>query len=165
MRATFVRIARALRALFTDHGPPKPPPDPRALANPWLGGILDQLGDRYRLGDDTPVGIQILRRTGKARFNPMRVWVRPDGQRVTCEYEAHVSEGQPAEAGKELLDRAVGGRLQELGLAPLDERVEAWHGHLVTRRYQGPCNGVPAATAAIRFVCEYSETVLDTASQ
>jgi hypothetical protein len=162
--AIFVRIGRSLRALFRDKGPQKPPPDPRALANPWLGKLLDQLGERYRLGADTPQGIQILRRTGKARFNPMRAWLRTASCIVSCEYEAHVPEGEDAEAGRRLLDRSITSKLKELGLSQTSEKVEAWHGHLVTRGYEGPLADIGAAVAAVRYICELSEQVMDTAT-
>ena len=165
MKRILIRIGRALRGLFVDKGPPKPPPDPRALANPWLGTILDRLGDRYRLGPDTPDGIQVLRRTGKARFNPMRAWLRTEGALVACDYEAHVGEGQSVDLGRELLDRQVKERLKALGLVQTSEKVEAWHGHVVTRRYQGACADAGAAVAAIRHICEYSEQVIDAATQ
>src|SRR5438270_832046 len=38
------------------------PADPREQ-DAWVAGLLAELGDRYRLGDDKPEGAQVLRRT------------------------------------------------------------------------------------------------------
>src|SRR5262249_24848661 len=62
------------------------PPDPRVDGDPWLASMLDDLGERYRLGGDLSDGIQVLRRTGKARFNPMRVFLRTPDRTVTGDY-------------------------------------------------------------------------------
>ena len=35
------------------------------------------LGERYQLGPDAADGTQVLRRTGRTRFNPMPVWLLP----------------------------------------------------------------------------------------
>ena len=106
-----------------------------------------------------------MRRTGKARFNPMRVWLRSEGCVVACDYEVHVGEGKPVDAGRQLLDGAVTGRLKDAGLAQTTEKVEAWHGHMVTRRYEGQCAAASSAASAVRLVCEYTEQVMDTATQ
>ena len=95
----------------------------------------------------------------------MRAWLRAADQAVVCEYEVHVSEMEPVEVGRALLDRAVNKRLEPLGLNQVSEKVEVWHGHLLTRRYEGQCPEVGEVVAALRFICEYSEAVIDTASQ
>ena len=71
-------IRRLLRALFRPRPPraPRRPPDPRLEQDPWLGRLFAQLGERYQLGPDGPDGARVLRRTGRARFNPMPVWLR-----------------------------------------------------------------------------------------
>lgn len=162
--AVLNRLRRWLRGLLSGE-PPKPPPDPRALASPWLAAMLDKVGDRYRLGPDTPNGIQLLRRTGKARFNPMRTYLRPDGHVVVCDYEVHVHGGKSIDDGRAMLDRDVGPRLAPLGLRAGADRVETWAGEFLTRRYEGACPDVETAAAAVRFACELSETVMDTAAE
>ena len=78
-------------------GAPRPPavqrpPDARVDASPWLKQLLDELGARYRLGEDKPEGSQIVRRTGKERFNPMRVYVRASDAHVAGDYDVRVRD-------------------------------------------------------------------------
>src|SRR4051812_49589076 len=82
-------LRRMLRALFRPRPPPAParPADPRLEADPWLGKTFAMLGERYQLGADAPDGARILRRTGRARFNPMPVWIRAADHLVRGEYE------------------------------------------------------------------------------
>src|SRR5438067_1385863 len=82
-------LRRILRALFRPRPPPPPPrpPDPRLEADPWLGRLFALLPDRYQLGPDAADGAQVLRRTGRARFNPMPVWVRAAERLVRGDYE------------------------------------------------------------------------------
>src|SRR2546425_12719947 len=82
-------LLRVLRALFRPRPPPPPPrpADPRLETDPWLGGMFAMLGERYQLGQDAAGGTQVLRRTGRARFNPMRVWLLPVQRLVRGEYE------------------------------------------------------------------------------
>jgi hypothetical protein len=152
-----LRLAKFFRGLFAP-ARPRPPADPRLAADPWLGGIFARLGDRYQLGPD---GARVLRRTGRARFNPMPVWLTTADHGVRADYEVRGD----AAAGKALLDQRVGGRMQALGLAPLEESVEEWAGTVLTRRYQGRCDSAEQAAAAVRFACEESETQVNLAAE
>jgi len=127
--------------------------------------MLDQLGARYRLGEDKPEGSQIIRRTGKERFNPMRAYVRASDSHVAGDYDVRVRGGKPLEIGRELLDRKVTGPLAALGLRPTTERVEEWGGHVITRRYEGTCEDPHTAAQAIRFICEQSDQVIDSEAE
>src|SRR5438105_14554885 len=148
-------LRRILRLLFRPRPPPPPPrpPDPRLEADPWLGRMFALLPDRYQLGLDAEQGTQVLRRTGKARFNPMRVWVRSAERIVRGEYEVR---GDPA-AAKALLDARVSPPLGALGLSAGTESVADWGGSVLTRLYEGRCDSAEQAAAAIRFFCEESE--------
>jgi len=152
-------LARLIRSLFS-RAPRKPrlPDDPRLAADPWLGGTFARLGERYRLGPD---GNQVLRRTGRARFNPMPVWVVPAQHVVRADYEVRGD----AAAARALLDERVGSRLTALGLSPNGEAVEEWAGSVLTRHYEGRCDSPEQAAAAVRFVCEDSETQLNLAAE
>ena len=103
----------------------------------------------------------MLRRTGRARFNPMRVWVRPQERVVRGDYEVRGD----AVAGKALLDARVSQRLAALGIAPASESVEDWGGTVLTRRYEGRCETSEQAAAAIRFFCEESEQQVNLAAE
>src|SRR5215831_3277798 len=81
------------------------PPDPRVDADPWLAQMLDELGGRYRLGHDGPDGIQVLRRTARGLFNPMRVYLRPSNRAVIGDYDVRLREGKTIPEGRGLLDR------------------------------------------------------------
>ena len=140
---------------------PKAPPrvaDPRLAADPWLGALFAHLSDRYRLGDD---GEQILRRTGRARFNPMPVWVKAAARTVAGDYEVR---GDVAR-GRALLDERVTSRLAALGLSKGIESVEDWAGDVLTRRYEGRCDDAAVAAAAVQFFCEESELQINTAAE
>lgn len=161
-RPLFRALSRARLALVRKKKPRSSrPPDPRVDASPWLAQLLDALGDRYRLAEgERADGIQVLRRTGKERFNPMRVYLRPGDCRVTGEYDVRVHEGTFDDA-RALLDRRVGARLQTLGLRPAGETSEEWGGRVVTRKYAGTCDVPSAAADAVRFMCEQSDQVID----
>jgi hypothetical protein len=158
----FFGARRALRS----HAPrgPAVPQDPRAAADPWLSAMLAHLGERYRLGDDGADGTRILRRTGRERFNPMQVWLRPSERLVVGEYEVR-THGDAASAlskARALLDARLSGPLAKLGLAPGPDAVEEWGGHVLTRRYQGRLDDAVRAAAAIHFICQESEQIVDT---
>lgn len=151
-------------------GKPRPapaqrPPDPRVDQSPWLAGLLDDLGARYRLGEDGADGIQVIRRTGKERFNPMRVYLRPTDSNVAGDYDVRIRGGKSLDFGRQLLDRRVGARLAELGLRPTRETVEEWGGHVITRRYEAPCADARQAAAVVRFICEQSDQVMDSEAE
>src|SRR3982751_3779674 len=114
-------LRRILRALFRPRPPPPPPrpPDPRLEADPWLGRLFAALPDRYQLGPDAPDGAQVLRRTGRARFNPMPVWLRTQDRVVRGDYEVRGD----ATAAKALLDARVSQRVGWMGMAPAAEAV------------------------------------------
>ena len=82
--------------------PAQRPPDPRVDGSPWLSKMLDELGPRYRLGEDRAEGSQIIRRTGKERFNPMRAYVRASDSHVSGDYDVRVRGGKSLEVGREL---------------------------------------------------------------
>ena len=150
-------LRRWLRSLFSPR-PPRPPADPRLAADPWLGGTFERLGDRYRLADD---GSRVLRRTGRARFNPMPVWVVPAQRVVRADYEVRGD----AAAARTLLDERFGPRLTALGLASTGDAVEEWAGSVLTRHYEGRFDSPERAAAAVQFVCEESETQINLAAE
>jgi hypothetical protein len=159
-----LNFAKLFKGLFARKLAPKPLPaaDPRLAADPWLGELFARLGDRYQLGED---GARILRRTGRARFNPMPVWIR--GRAVSCDYEVRAAgapETAAAEAGK-LLDLRVGPRLAQLGLAKTGDKLEEWAGTVLVRGFEGRYDRAESAAAAIRFICEDTETQLNTAAE
>src|SRR3989449_10856857 len=154
-------LLRVLRALFRPRPPPPRPADPRLETAPWLGGIFAMLGERYQLGPDAAGGTQVLRRTGRARFNPMRVWLLAVQRLVRGEYEVRGESG----AAKSLLDQRVSGRLAALGLSVTGESVEEWAGTVLTRRYEGRCDTAQSAAAAVRFLCEESEQQVNLAAE
>ena len=154
-----MNFGKLLRSWFTP-APKKVrlPDDPRLAADPWLGGTFARLGERYRLAPD---GSQVLRRTGRARFNPMPVWLRSADHMVRCDYEVR---GDTA-AARALLDERVGGRLSALGLASTGDAIEEWAGSVLTRHYEGRCESPEQAAAAVRFICEESETQVNLAAE
>ena len=156
-------IGKLLRALFRPRPPrpPRRPPDPRLEQDPWLGRLFAQLGERYQLGPDGPDGARVLRRTGRARFNPMPVWLRAQERLVRGDYEVR---GEPATA-KALLDARVSAPLATLGLSQAAEAVEDWAGTVLTRSYAGRCEEPGQAAAAVRFICQESETQLNLAAE
>ncbi len=139
------------------------PPDARVDREPWLKEMLDVLGERYRLGDDTAQGIQVLCRTGKERFNPMRVWLSVPSKQVAGEYDVRVAPGHTAERGRALLDARVTAPLSSWGLHPTKESSEEWSGLVITRRYEGTCPDASVAAAAVAFLCRGPESVMNTA--
>lgn len=156
-------IRSLFRALFRPRPPPAPPrpSDPRLEQDPWLGEMFAQLGERYQLGADAPEGVRVLRRTGRARFNPMPVWLRPQERVVRADYEVR---GDPS-AAKALLDARVSAQLIALGLPQAGESVEEWAGTVLTRTYAGRCETAGQAAAAVRFVCQGSETQVNLAAE
>jgi hypothetical protein len=159
-----LNFGKLLRGLFSRKParPPKPVADPRLEANPWLGEVFARLGDRYRLAED---GERILRRTGRARFNPMPVWL--EEHLLVCDYEVRAvgaPETAAAEARK-LLDARVSSRLNALGLEQSGEKIEEWAGTVLVRTYAGQFDAAERAAVAIRFICEDSETQLNTAAE
>jgi hypothetical protein len=137
---------------------PKLAADPRLAADPWLAELFALLGDRYQLGPD---GAQVLRRTGRARFNPMPVWLATGERGVRGAYEVR---GDVAR-GRVLLDERVSAQLSALGLSKGIETVEDWAGDVLTRPYAGRCEDARSAAAAVRFFCEESELQLNTAAE
>ena len=156
-------LGKLLKSLFRPRPPPPPPrpADPRLEADPWLGRLFALLPDRYQLGTDGADGTQVLRRTGRARFNPMRVWLRTAERVVRGDYEVRGD----AAAAKSLLDARVSGRLSALGLGVASESVDDWGGSVLTRRYEGRCESADQAAAAIRFFCEESEQQVNLAAE
>jgi hypothetical protein len=141
------------------------PPDARLDADPWLGATFAALNERYRLGDETAEGFQVLRRTGRERFNPMRLYLRPKARGIAADYDVRIRDGKPVEWGRAVLDSRVGPPLGVLGLAPGRETLEDWGGQVITRRYEGACEDPLRAAEAIRFVCEKSEQIIDAGAE
>ena len=86
----------------------------------------------------------IWRRTGRERFNPMQVWLRPAERLVVGEYEvrAHGDPGTALAEARALLDARLSGPLAKLGLAPDLEAVEEWGGQvLILKIIVAYCNG------------------------
>ena len=152
LRRLFRLFRRAPKA------PPRPA-DPRLAQDPWLAALFARLGGRYQLGPDGPEGAPILRRTGRARFNPMPVWLQE--RTVRGEYEVR---GDPAQ-GKAILDARMTGPLRSLGLLQVGERIEEWAGSVLLRRYEGRCDSPEQAAAAVKFFCEESELQINTAAE
>ena len=164
----FTRLLIGLkRALFGDNKKPKAtrPPDPRIDTDPWLALLFDVLGDRYRLGDSKAHGLQVLCRTGRERFNAMRVYLQPTTRIVATDYDVRIRDGKPLDEGRALLARKIGAQLTQWGLRQDGESVEEWGGHVLTLRYHGECADPQRAAEAIRFMCQHSEHVLDTAME
>src|SRR5213076_1920654 len=115
-----MNFGKLLRSWFTP-APKKVrlPDDPRLAADPWLGGTFARLGERYRLAPD---GTQVLRRTGRSRFNPMPVWVISAQRLVRADYEVRGN----ATAARTVLDERVSARLTSLGLSSSADSVEEW---------------------------------------
>jgi hypothetical protein len=148
-----------LRKLFAPRPrAPARPADPRLAADPWLGGLFAHLSQRYQLAPD---GRQVLRRTGRTRFNPMPVWLDAKEHGVQGSYEVR---GEAAQA-RALLDARVTARLAALGLSEAADSTEEWAGTVLTRRYQGRCNAPEQAAAAVRFMCEESELQINLAAE
>ena len=45
------------------------------------------------------------------------------------------------------------------------ESTEEWAGTVLTRRYEGRCDTAEAGAAAVRFLCEESETQINLAAE
>ena len=165
-----IRALFGLRRRIFGSSKPAPAPaadraaDPR-LSDPWLAALLSLLGDRYRLGEDAPDGARLLRRTGRARFNPMPVWLRADGRFINADYEVRAPSEAALNQARRLLDARVTPRLGELGLLPAHEAVEEWAGSVLTRRYQGSCPEAAMAAAAVRFICVESDVQMNIAAE
>jgi hypothetical protein len=144
---------------------PQRPRDPRVEADPWLFQMLEELGERYQLGSGLRDGIQVMRRTARTRFNPMRVYLTPADRGVSGDYDVRVRDGRPVAEGRALLERRVTPSLAGWGLQPVAETIEEWGGHVITRRYQGLCPDPMIAAAAVRFMCEQSEQVMDVTAE
>ncbi|HYV68050.1 MAG TPA: hypothetical protein VE964_17545 [Myxococcales bacterium] len=157
------RLLRLLRP--APKAPPRPPVDPRVAADPWLATLFAQLGERYRLGGEGPEGTQVLRRTARARFNPMQVWLRPTDRLVLGDYQVRAHGKQGADDARALLNARVTPSLQRLGLDSAAESLEEWGGHVLTRRYQGRCDDPSRGAAAVRYMCQESEQIIDTAAE
>lgn len=167
MAGRLVRFFYAVRNALRGTKKPKlrRPPDPRVDADPWLFQMLEELGERYRLGSDLPNGIQLLRRTARTRFNPMRVYLTPPERGVSGDYDVRVRDGRPLAEGRALLERRVTRALKSWGIQPVSETIEEWGGQVITCRYQGLCPDPMIAAAAVRFMCEESEQVMDVAAE
>jgi hypothetical protein len=157
------RLLRLLRP--APRPPPRLPQDPRVAADPWLATMFAQLGDRYRLGAEGPDGAQVLRRTARARFNPMQVWLRSSEHAVLGDYQVRAHGDHGTEKARALLDARVSPALRQLGLDPSGETVEEWGGHVLTRRYLGRCDDPLRGAAAVRYMCQDSEQIIDTAAE
>jgi len=157
------RLFRLLRP--APKAPPRQPEDPRVAADPWLSKVFAQLGDRYRLGADGPDGTQVLRRTARTRFNPMLVWIRPSERLVVGDYQVRAHGDRGPGGARSLLDSRITPALRQLGLDSSTESVEEWGGQLLTRRYTGRYDEPRHAAAAIRFMCQESDQIIDTAAE
>ena len=157
------RLLRLLRP--APRPPPRQPEDPRVAADPWLSTMFAQLGERYRLGTEGADGTQVLRRTARTRFNPMLVWLRPAEHVVLGDYQVRAHGTQTADESRSLLDTRVTPSLHQFGLEASTESIEEWGGHVLTRRYQGIVENPSQAAAAIRYMCQESEQIIDTAAE
>jgi hypothetical protein len=156
-----MNLSKLLRGFFTKSPPPpKPKADPRLAADPYLAQMFARLGERYSLGPD---GAQILRRTGRARFNPMPVWVRE--RVVSCDYEVRAPSQDAVPQAKALLETRYSAALAALGLQQSGERVEEWAGAVLVRHYEGRCESPDQAASAVRWICEDSETQINLAAE
>jgi hypothetical protein len=165
MRGLLRALFGARRAMRRERlAAPSVAQDPRVAADPWLAEMLAHLGERYRLGEEGADGTRILRRTGRERFNPMQVWLRPAERVVIGDYEvrAHGDAAGALDDARALLDARLAAPFERLGLAPAREGVEEWGGQVLTRRYQGQLADAARAAAAIHFMCQESEQIIDT---
>ena len=165
IRGLLRRFFAARRALRATPAPvPSRPEDARIAADPWLHTLFADLGERYQLGPD---GAQVLRRTGRARFNPMQVWLNAGEREVAGEYQVrgHGERDAALANARSILDARVSAPLRTLGLAAAGDAAEEWGGHVLTRRYRGRCDDARRAAAAVRFMCQDSEQLIDTAAE
>jgi hypothetical protein len=145
--------------------PPRQPPDPRVARDPWLAKLFAQLGDRYRLGAEGPDGAQVLRRTARTRFNPMQVWLRAGDHAVLGDYQVRAHGDGATDQARALLDARITPPLRQLGLESTGEMLEEWGGQVVIRRYQGRCDDPAQGAAAVRYMCQESDQIIDTAAE
>lgn len=161
-----MNLRKLLRSWFAPRPPPPPPRprDPRFEEDPWLAAVFAALGERYQL---EPGGTRVLRRTGRARFNPMAVWIDPPARTVRAEYEVRGTGPRERVVGQadSLLDARVAPRLRDLGLTLVSQQAEDWAGTVVTRRYEGRWEEPRRAADAVRFACEDSEQQLNLAAE
>jgi hypothetical protein len=157
-----MNLFKLVRAIFSRK--PKQPTrkvaDARIEADPFLAALFARLGERYSLGSD---GAQILRRTGRARFNPMPVWIK--AQVVSCDYEVRAPSQEAIPQARELLNSRYSSPLAAVGLQQVSEKTEDWAGAVLVRRYEGRCESVDQAASAIRWICEDSETQLNLSAE
>jgi hypothetical protein len=76
-----------------------------------------------------------------------------------------VREGKSLADGRALLDRKVSAPLRQFGIQPAREAVEEWGGQVIVRRYRGSTADSKVAAAAVRFMCEQSEQVMDASAE
>src|SRR5688500_11160502 len=102
MKTRLLSLLFRWKRFFTggERARPKRAADARVDSDPWLAPLFDELGERYRLGPETPHGLQLLRRTGKERFNPMRAYLRPGNHNICGDYDVRVREGATLESGR-----------------------------------------------------------------
>jgi hypothetical protein len=161
-----LRLFYGLRRASHAPAPPAAPVSGDARAHaPWAREVLAALGGRYRLGEETPDGTQVLCRVARARFNPMRVWLRAAERAVAGDYDVRVHGGRSLDDGRALLDREVGAALAVWGLRAGRESVEEWAGHVITRRYEGMGLGAATAARAVHFMCQESAQAMDVDQQ
>jgi hypothetical protein len=106
-----------------------------------------------------------MRRTGRARFNPMMVFLRAAERLVVGIYEVRGHGAQPDQEARRVLDAKVTTALQALGLSAAGDRTEEWGGLVLIRRYEGRVDEPATAASAIRFMCQESDQIMDTAAE
>jgi hypothetical protein len=161
---TLSGLRRAARGSSAAPAPPPSLADPRAR-DPWMAAVLGALGERYQLGEDKADGAQVLRRTGRTRFNPMLVYLSAAARSVVGFYEVRAHGERAADEARAVLDAKISVALQARGLEAAGDRVEDWGGTVVIRRYQGRVEEPGAAAGAVRFMCQESDQVMDTAAE
>jgi len=95
----------------------------------------------------------------------MRVYLDAARRGVLGDYDVRIRDHKSIEDGRRLLEERVSGPLGQLGLRSVSETVEQWGGDVITRRYAGECPDAHIAAAAVRFMCEESEQIIDTAAE
>jgi hypothetical protein len=95
----------------------------------------------------------------------MQVWLRPADRVVLGDYQVRAHGDGGADQARALLDVRVTPSLQKLGLDSAGETVEEWGGQVLTRRYQGRCDDPSRGAAAVRYMCQESEQIIDTAAE
>jgi len=84
---------------------------------------------------------------------------------VLGDYQVRTHGDAGADKARSLLDDRVSPPLHQLGLDPAGDIVEEWGGHVVIRRYQGRCDDPHRGAAAVRYMCQDSEQIIDTAAE